>query len=1046
MCTGLSEDLEQIDDTRKTALIDLELARLNIDIAALQETRLLSSGSLQEKNYTFFWQGKPETEHRLHGVGFAVKNSLLPSVEPPSSGTERILRLRLSTSAGMVNIFSIYAPTQCSPSEMKDQFYEDLNSTLDNLPSSEHLYLLGDFNARVGRDHTSWPICIGHFGIGKLNDNGQRLLEVCSHHGLCITNSFFQSKLCHKVSWRHPRSKHWHQLDLVVTKRSCLNSVLSCRSYHSADCNSDHSLVGSRVRLKPKKLHTSKQKCLPRINTVNADIPWMQSDFSEALQVDLASSYDKSLDAQRKWDLLRKSIYNTAIGTFGKKVRRNTDWFEANVEVMKPILEAKRTALVRYKENPTPRTSAILKNTKKAAQQAARLCANQYWLQLCRGIQHAADTGNVRGMYEGIKKALGPTVKKTAPLKLKNGEPITDREAQMDRWVEHYHDLYSTENVVTEPALNSIKTLPVMEELDREPTMDEVSDAIDALHNGKAPGSDNIPPEAIKCGKDVLCQHLHDFFCTCWKEGLVPQDLRDARITTLYKNKGERSDCNNYRGISLLSIIGKVLARIVLSRLQLLANRVYPESQCGFRAGRSTIDMIFSLRQIQEKCQEQNQPLFIVFIDLTKAFDLVSRKGLFTLLEKIGCPPTLLSIIKSFHDNMQGTVQYDGSTSKPFPIRSGVKQGCVLAPTLFGIFFSLLLSYAFDDCSDGIYLHTRSDGKLFNLSRLRATTKIRRILVREMLFADDAALVAHTKEALQHLMNKFSHACKEFGLTISLKKTNVMCQGVEETPSIVIDDHSLEVVDSFTYLGATISKDLSVNNEINKRIGKASTVMARLKRRVWENKKLTLNTKIRIYEACVLSTLLYSIETCSLYASQERRLNSFHLRCLRRIMSIKWEDRISNSDVLNRAKSSSIHGILSQRRLRWLGHVYRMDDGRLPKDILYGELATGARSVGRPKLRYKDVCKRDMKSTDIKHDSWEALAANRAGWKTAVEDGIRTSEEKRQEAWNTKREARKQRTTSSSSSSSSQHVCSKCSRDCHSGIGLFSHFKKCSKS
>ena len=163
-------------------------------------------------------------------------------------------------------------------------------------------------------------------------------------------------------------------------------------------------------------------------------------------------------------------------------------------------------------------------------------------------------------------------------------------------------------------------------------------------------------------------------------------------------------------------------------------------------------------------------------------------------------------------------------------------------------------------------------------------------------------------------------------------------------------------------------------------------------------------------------------------------------------MGIKWEDRISNSDVLNRAKLSSIHGLLSQRRLRWLGHVYRMDDGRLPKDILYGELATGTRSVGRPKLRYKDVCKRDMKSTDIKHDSWEALAADRTGWKTAVEDGICTSEEKRHEAWNTKREARKQRATSSSSSTPSQHVCSRCSRDCHSGIGLFSHFKKCSKS
>ncbi len=144
----------------------------------------------------------------------------------------------------------------------------------------------------------------------------------------------------------------------------------------------------------------------------------------------------------------------------------------------------------------------------------------------------------------------------------------------------------------------------------------------------------------------------------------------------------------------LYTNLGKVFARVVLNRLQVLAEHVYPEAQCGFRFQRSTIDMIFSLRQLQEKCREQRQPLYIAFIDLTKAFDLVSRKGLFTLLHRIGCPHKLLKMVTSFHDEMKGTVQYDGSSSEPFPIRSGVKQGCVLTPTLFGIFFSLLLRHA----------------------------------------------------------------------------------------------------------------------------------------------------------------------------------------------------------------------------------------------------------------------------------------------------------------------------------------------------------------
>ena len=167
-------------------------------------------------------------------------------------------------------------------------------------------------------------------------------------------------------------------------------------------------------------------------------------------------------------------------------------------------------------------------------------------------------------------------------------------------------------------------------------------------------------------------------------------------------------------------------------------------------------------------------PLYVAFIDLTKAFDLVSRKGRFRLLENIGCPPKLRIMVVSFHENMNGTFVYDGSTSEPFPVCSDAKQGCVLVPTLFGIFFSLLLSYAFASSSDGIYLHTRSDGKLFNLARMRAKTKVTEVYVREMLFADDAALTAHSAEALQRLVNRFAHACRAFGLTISLKKTNVI--------------------------------------------------------------------------------------------------------------------------------------------------------------------------------------------------------------------------------------------------------------------------------
>jgi hypothetical protein len=126
------------------------------------------------------------------------------------------------------------------------------------------------------------------------------------------------------------------------------------------------------------------------------------------------------------------------------------------------------------------------------------------------------------------------------------------------------------------------------------------------LSCGKAAGCDGIPSEVVKAAKESsLLGHLHELLLQCWEEGTIPQDMRDAKIFTLYKNKGDRSDCNNYRGISLLSIVGKAFARVVLNHLQVHADRVYPESHSGFRTKRSTIDIVFSVRQLQEKCCRQ---------------------------------------------------------------------------------------------------------------------------------------------------------------------------------------------------------------------------------------------------------------------------------------------------------------------------------------------------------------------------------------------------------------------------------------------------------
>ena len=312
-----------------------------------------------------------------------------------------------------------------------------------------------------------------------------------------------------------------------------------------------------------------------------------------------------------------------------------------------------------------------------------------------------------------------------------------------------------------------------------------------------------------------------------------------------------------------------------------------------------------------------------------------------------------------------------------------------------------------------------------------------------MLFADDAAVVSHTENGLQILLDRFSKACKDFGLTISIKKTEVMSQNVSIPPVIKIDDKPLVVTEQFTYLGSTISNNLSLDHEIDKRIAKSSGTMSKLNNKVWQNKHLTVKTKMKVYQACIISTLLYGSESWTTYSKQENRLEAFHMRCLRRILGVTWEDRITNTAVLNQANMTSIHSLLCQRRLRWLGHVHRMEDGRIPKDILYGELASGHRPVGRPVLRFKDVCKRDLKAAEINLSSWKEYASNRDDWRSKVKDCVKKNEERRRQDAQEKRTRRKQRQLEPKEPST--FICVYCLKDCHAKIGLLSHNKFCKK-
>ena len=258
---------------------------------------------------------------------------------------------------------------------------------------------------------------------------------------------------------------------------------------------------------------------------------------------------------------------------------------------------------------------------------------------------------------------------------------------------------------------------------------------------------------------------------------------------------------------------------------------------------------------------------------------------------------------------------------------------------------------------NGIPIRYHFDGKLFNLRWLQAKSKVQTEVLDEFLFADDMAKGAPTEEKIQKGVHRVSDSCDSYDLTISIKKTEVVYQPAPgkpyKEPTVTVKGQRLQVVDKFTYLGST--RVMHIDDEVNARIAKASAAFGRLHGSVWDRSGIRLDTKLKVYKAVVLPTLLYACEMWTVYQRHAKRLNHFHTSCLRKRLKIKLQDRIPDSEVLKRAWMQSVHTLLKLAQLRWTGHDTRMPEESLPKKFIYGELEMGKRFHGGQKKQYKDT-------------------------------------------------------------------------------------------
>ena len=319
---------------------------------------------------------------------------------------------------------------------------------------------------------------------------------------------------------------------------------------------------------------------------------------------------------------------------------------------------------------------------------------------------------------------------------------------------------------------------------------EEITNAIKKLKNNRASGNNGITAELLKAGPTELVDWLSELLQQVWSSGRVPQDWKDSVLVPVFK-KNDRLICDNYCGISLLSVPGKVLANILLERLKQSVEPLLLEAQCSFRLGKGTIDQIWLVRQLIEKSIEHDCAVHICFVDLEKAFDSVPREILRLLLKERGIEEQVVQLIVDIHDGTHCVVKSSCEKSSKFEVTTGVRQGCAMSPVLFNLIMDKIVCEALNKAKvGGVEIEYRKEGSLYMNYRVKAQGTS---IIKAAMYADNLALIGKTSSELQKLVDSLHESCCKWGMKISIKKTKVLSIGYEQA-RILLDGSVLENV------------------------------------------------------------------------------------------------------------------------------------------------------------------------------------------------------------------------------------------------------------
>ena len=348
-----------------------------------------------------------------------------------------------------------------------------------------------------------------------------------------------------------------------------------------------------------------------------------------------------------------------------------------------------------------------------------------------------------------------------------------------------------------------MKTLRVISTLKDLDTIDlnqpfceaEIRNFVQNLKNNKAAGIDRILNEFIKCSIDIMVPLYLKLFNKILDSGEIPDYWLTGIIIPIFKNKGSRDDANNYRGITLLSCLGKLFTSILNHRLTEFCekNLILKEIQAGFRKGYSTLDHIYVLKNVIELFKLKKRRVFCCFVDYTKAFDSVWREALWYKLINNGIQGKILNVVTNLYAQVKSCVFLNGKKSDFFISARGVRQGENLSPLLFSLFVN--------DIEDEFL---KQNCKYINLDDDRLDNFIKLLI---LMYADDTIILADTDKNLQLALKALQSYCDTWKLEINCSKTKItIFSRGKIDPSkytFTYNNKNIEIVDNYKYLGIT---------------------------------------------------------------------------------------------------------------------------------------------------------------------------------------------------------------------------------------------------